>query len=434
MARICLITPGHLSTNPRIVKEADALTEAGYDVRVIAADFAEWARAADAEFTNRRWRLEEKLFFGPQARLSTRLKQTARQRVCRLFVAFGMRGAAIERAACHPIAPDLLYAARRTQADLYIAHYVAALPAAAHAAARHGALYAFDAEDFHLGDLPDLPEYAFEKSLIQAIERRFLPGCAFVTAASPGIADAYSDTYGIAAPTVVLNVFPRSQGPEAPTARGTACPGPSIYWFSQTIGGNRGLECAVKAIGRAKSIPHLYIRGNPDNSFLQTLWRIATNERADHQLHFLPPAAPSEMERLAAMYDVGLSGETGHTKNRQISLGNKLFSYLSAGLPILMADVPANLALSKDLKECAQLYSIDDPDALARAMDNWLLNDVGLKTARAAAWELGRTRYNWEYEKQELLSRVDSILLSRSAERGRHGDLRDSLHPIGHSG
>lgn len=419
MSRVCLITPGHLSTNPRIVKEADALIEAGYEVRVIAADFAKWGRAADAEFVNRRWRLEKKLGFGPQASLSTRVKQTARQRIARLIVRLRASCAAIDSAACHPIGPDLANVARRTPADLYIAHYLAALPAAAGAAETHGVSYAFDAEDFHLGDLPDLPQYAFEKRLVRAIERRYLPNCAYVTAASPGIARAYAETYGIPEPTVVLNVFPPSQAPDAPTPRGTASPGPSIYWFSQTIGGNRGLECMVRAIGRAKSRPHFYIRGNAATSFVDTLWRIARDEGADRQLHLLPPAAPSEMERLAAIYDIGFSGETGHTRNRLISLGNKLFSYLLAGIPILMADVPANLALAKNLCKSAQLYPVDDADALAQAMDNWLLNDVALKTARFTAWELGRTRYNWEHEKEQFLNRVDSVLTKPSPSRNR---------------
>ena len=133
------------------------------------------------------------------------------------------------------------------KADLYIAHYPAALPAAAKSAARHGARYAFDAEDFHLGDLPDLPKHEHERRRLRAIEGAYLPRAAYVTAASPGIADAYVKGYGIKRPAVVLNVFPLSRAPASTTPRGTVEPGPSLYWFSQTIGPDRGLEAAVAA-------------------------------------------------------------------------------------------------------------------------------------------------------------------------------------------
>ena len=77
--------------------------------------------------------------------------------------------------------------------------------------------------------------------MISLIESRWLPGCAYMTAVSPGIADAYVENYGVAQPHVVLNVFPKSHAPSGATPRGTARPGPSLYWFSQTIGPDRGL-------------------------------------------------------------------------------------------------------------------------------------------------------------------------------------------------
>ena len=45
--RICLVSPGHLSSNPRLVKEADALHEAGYAVRVVAGDVTPSVRHLD---------------------------------------------------------------------------------------------------------------------------------------------------------------------------------------------------------------------------------------------------------------------------------------------------------------------------------------------------------------------------------------------------
>ena len=47
MKKIVLITTGQPSTNPRIVKEADALHAAGYDVTVLYSFFISWAFEKD---------------------------------------------------------------------------------------------------------------------------------------------------------------------------------------------------------------------------------------------------------------------------------------------------------------------------------------------------------------------------------------------------
>ena len=224
LPRVCLITPGHLATNPRIVKEADALSEAGYGVTVVAADFLDWAHHADAEFADRAWHVERKVSFGPRAPIERYLKQTIRRKTCRALTRMiGPNRFLIDRA-LHPAAPELVEAALSIPAELYIAHYTAALPAAAAAANRFGTFYAFDAEDFHLGALPEDAEYAVDRTLIRVIEEDLLRNCVYLTAASPGIADAYVATYGLREPTVLLNVFPRANAPTSPTPAGTASP------------------------------------------------------------------------------------------------------------------------------------------------------------------------------------------------------------------
>src|SRR5262249_43375421 len=111
--RICLITPGHLSRNPRLVKEADALTEAGYDVAVIAADFSQWGRYADAEFRDRRWQVVASPRFGPLAPIHKRILEWGRRTAARFLVGkCKLRYPFVVRAACHPIAPELLSSAK----------------------------------------------------------------------------------------------------------------------------------------------------------------------------------------------------------------------------------------------------------------------------------------------------------------------------------
>ena len=400
-----------LSTNPRLVKEADALVEAGHEVHLLCGDFRSWAREADAEFEGRGWNSVTKVRFGPGTPLPRRFLQVFRQRTAKRAMLAGMTHQRVLEAAWHQVTPDLIKAATAIRADLYIAHYVAALPAAAQAARLHRSRYAFDAEDFHLGDPPDGATFAPVRRHTRVIELAYLPGAAYVTAASPGIAEAYAGTYGIPLPTVLLNVFPRSHAPAGPTARGTASPGPSVYWFSQTIGGDRGLECAVRAVGLARSRPHLYLRGNPEAGFLDHLNAVASSAGVGDRLHLLPPDRPSEMERLASRYDVGFVGETGATANHRIALANKLFTYVLAGIPTVASDISAHRQLTQRLGPALRLYPVESAEGLAAAIDDYLADGgATLATARAHAYALGQQTLNWDVEKAVLVRKVEEAL------------------------
>lgn len=420
MSEICIVTPGQLSANPRVVKEADALIEAGHSVSVICTRMVDWANETDAEFRDRGWRVAACISLGRHEALLPRLYRGARRRAADLAYRAGLSTRAVVEAAWHEVTPELARAARRTRADLYVAHYPAALPAAAQAAALHGSTYAYDAEDFHLGDPPGGSAFDRQRSLTRQIEARYLQDACYVTAASPGIADAYVEAYGVERPRVILNVFPLSEAPEVPASDGTARPGPSVFWFSQTIGEDRGLECAIAAIGRARSKPHLYLLGRTKAGYDGRLMALAAAHGASDRLHFLPPVAPSALARVAATFDVGLASETGRSRNRQVALTNKLFTYLLAGVPVLLSDIPAHRALVSELGDAAVLFGTEDPRSLAVAMDGVLLSAASRRALRRQqAWQLGQSQYNWDREKAYLLEQVDFALRPSSTRNPR---------------
>jgi hypothetical protein len=399
---VCIVSPGHIGSNPRVVKEADALHDAGYDVSVIAARVLDLVEPLDQAVMRRiPWRLER---IDLRSALPRRLRRAFQLCARRAYAALGLSWCADPGLA---VSVRLLRrAALATPADLYVAHYPAALPAAAAAARRHGARYAYDAEDFHLGDWPDAPAYEIERRLVRAVEGRYLPACCYITAASPGIGEAYAEAYGIERPRAVLNAFPLAHAAPAPTPRGSAQPGPSLYWFSQTIGPERGIECAVHAIGRAATQPHLYLRGTPAAGFAQRLLELARQAGAGGRVHLLPPDQPDRMEELAGVYDAGLCSETGHTTGRQLCLTNKLFTFLLAGIPPLLSDTLAQCHFAADAGLSDLLYPRGKPAALAELIDRLLGDPHRLAAARAQVWRLGQERYNWERERPTLLSCV----------------------------
>jgi glycosyltransferase involved in cell wall biosynthesis len=402
---ICLVSTGHLSTNPRLVKEAQALTGAGYRVTIVHGDYLPDGLVTDRLIADPDWTVVPVPFGRRRTVLSAHIRQRGMMAAADRLLALGFRTAHLTEAAHAPITRDLIAATKGVaRADLYIAHYPAALAAAARAARHHRAVYAFDAEDFHLGDLPDLPEHAFDKAKIRAIEARYLPGAAYVTAASPMIAEAYAETYGIPLPTTILNVFPRAHAPAAPTPRGTTTPGPSLYWFSQTIGPGRGLEIALEAISFAKTKPHLYLRGIPAAGYDITLRKAAAAFGVAERLHFVSPISPLDLERAGSAYDIGYVGEQPHTQNRKIALTNKLFSYMSSGLPIIASDIPAHHELFRHHPEFIRCFS--DAKTLAYEIDSIMTNVAFFSKARNSAYAEMTTSLNWEIEQKTFLQKV----------------------------
>jgi len=408
---VWIVTQSHPSLNPRVVKEADALASAGYTTRVVAPVYSKWGLRADEQMNGRKWEYAERPRYGPGSPAGTRCAELIRRSAAASLVKLmGIRNAWAVYAAWHPAATLLMRAAAKVSADLYIAHYPAALPAAAAAAKRWSAKYAFDAEDFHPGDLPNIPRHQQSKRLLHSIESTFLPGASYVTAAAPLIAEAYAMHYGIDLPTTVLNTFSLEDAPPSWSERGSVQPRPSLYWFSQTIGPDRGLETAVEAIAMADSRPHLYLRGLPQPGYLDKLMALAARHGVRDRVRILDIEKPSRMVLLAAEYDIGLGTEVGQTVNRRIALTNKVFTYLLAGVPALLSDIPAHRDLQRSLGSASKLFSVGDAQAMAARIDEWLLNPEALRAARHAAWRLGQERYNWEYEAARLRDCVTSAL------------------------
>lgn len=396
--------------NPRAIKEADALVDAGYDVHLIATRLSNRLDALDADILDTaKWSFDILDFTPRSTWLFERSLSWCANKICSIFKPLSKRFF-LAKYAHSPFTRRLTKVARCYRADLFIGHYPAALPAAALAAKRQGSAFAYDAEDFHLGDLPDTPSNAIKNNLIATIEGLFLRDATYVSAAAPGIADEYVRRYDVQRPSVILNTFPKRDAPPVATDRGCVQPGPSLYWFSQVRGRDRGLEHALDAISQTKSCVHLYIRGAPQDGFDEKMIARAHELGCRDRLHFLDPAKPSQMMHTAAQYDIGLSGETGVTKNRQIALPNKHFTYLLAGVPVVMSDIPAHLEFAQDISNVCNIYSRDDPKSLTRILDSLLSDEKSLTSLRRAAFDLGQTRYNWELESQKLCALVDQSL------------------------
>jgi glycosyltransferase involved in cell wall biosynthesis len=404
-----------VANNPRLVKEADALAKAGYDVDVVACQYVDWATEHDQPILERadwtphllRWGRNESPFLFWHSRL--------RQHACRKLLELPGAGPSLRGneslllRAFDRVLPELYTETQQPPADLYIAHNLQALPVAAAAARKHGAKLGFDAEDFHSGMRGYDAEPGLRDEIVERLEGTYLPQCDYLTAASPGIAEAYANKYGVDEPTSILNVFPLRHRPDA--HQSTDPDGPlTLYWFSQTIGPERGLEDVVRALSHLSGENiELHLRGNWHSpEYRDKLHRLA-GPTADRLISH-EPAPPDEMVTRAAKYDVGLALEQDVEKNRDICLTNKIFTYLLAGNAVVATATSAQRRLMEKIDDTGFLYEPGDDSALARHLTTWIQDREALGRCRNHAWKHGGETYNWNTEKDKFLAIVDDVL------------------------
>ena len=109
------------------------------------------------------------------------------------------------------------------------------------------------------------------------------------------------------------------------------------------------------------------------------------------------PDGPDAMVHLARGYDLGLSGEEPTVMNRRLCLGNKIFTYLAAGVPVLLSGTPAQTRLAEDLGDAAIVYAPGDVSGLAERL-SCLARESRLRIeARLAARAAAVRRWHWEH-------------------------------------
>jgi glycosyltransferase involved in cell wall biosynthesis len=395
MKRITVVTGGHLSTSPRMLKAADAFAQAGYRVRVVCVRHTDWASEADRSvMATRSWDLDVVDYSESTARVQ-QLLTGARHRAAvaaARFIGAPNAPVAVAARACGRAHDELVRAASEQPCDFIYGGTLPALAATAEAARRLGVPYALDLEDFHSGEQEN-PDDGVTDVLADRIEHDILRDAAFLTAGSPMIADAYAAKYRLH-PIPVHNTF--SIGFRAGDEANGASP-VRAYWFSQTIGGGRGLDDVVRAFGSSRAPAELHLRGRAIATYLDHLMALQRQAAPSLRIVHHDPLAPDDMVRAAQPYHAGLSCEEPVSINHRLCLGNKIFTYLAAGVPVILSRTPAQARLAEDLGPAAFTYEPGDVDGLAAVLGRLSTSEPLRRQASAAARSAATRRWHWEH-------------------------------------
>lgn len=421
--KVVLLSTGQPATNPRLLKAADALAGAGYTVKAYCSYCTDWAFEMDRRLMETRsWSLE---YIGGLPNQTKWFWSRLRFALARKFLnatghyIFGLKEWALSRTTS-----ELITAARRDKADCYIGHNLGALPAIVAGARKNGGRVLFDLEDSYTDMCGDEAHKSPFQTLMHRIEDAYIPACDELIAASDGIGAIYCQRYCVS-PVTILNVFPLEWGIEAVAHKKRSSL--RLFWFSQTIGPDRGLQDVLSAMAQMRQTAiELHLLGSWQPGYRERFFADARSLDIDveRQIRSYPPCSPEEIPRFAALFDVGLALEVASSKNRDVCLSNKIFTYLLAGNVIIATETRGQKSFFDNLPQVGFTYPPGDIDALVNKLEVLASDRQLLARLSKQAIAQARSRYNWDIEGRKLLnliSRTSIVSESHTDNRSTKG-------------
>ncbi len=251
-------------------------------------------------------------------------------------------------------------------------------------------------------EVPELINRPGTRRIWLWLERRLFPRVDSAATVNQSIADIYADLYQL--PVHVIRNVPLRK-PEAPL-RDT--PG-NILIYQGALNVGRGLELMVDAMAFLPEHTLWLVGGGP---LEEELRKRVEEKGVGERVKLWGWTHYSKLADITPQASLGMSLEEDRGMSYHLALPNKLFDYIQAGLPVLVADLP-------EMRRVCESYGVGEvlgkeergPEQLAGRIRNLMAADTWRKhhqASRSAAAEL-----HWEREQERLLA----FLEGRSPDR-----------------
>jgi glycosyltransferase involved in cell wall biosynthesis len=238
---------------------------------------------------------------------------------------------------------------------------------------------------------------------------------------SDAIADRVTEDYALGRrPTVTVNAPPRAAGLGAGDGvkrvrEVTGLPeGTPLVVYSGGLSVNRKIDALIDSMAELPGV-HLAVICVPNTKTKAAQGlaeHVAGLEFAD-RVHLIEPVEPEQVVDYLVGCSVGINAMSTEFLNHHLTLPNKLFDYIWAGVPVAVSDVQSMAGIVRDTGT-GTVFDPADTSSIAGAIREVLDNHE--RYVAATRDPAVRERYSWETQMAGLADLYDSLVGPGEAE------------------
>jgi glycosyltransferase involved in cell wall biosynthesis len=266
----------------------------------------------------------------------------------------------------------------------------------------------YDAHEYVPGlDKQHLARFTLQRYC--ALERALVQRSQAVITVNAAIADLVRDRHNLSRVTVLHN-FPHACAPEGDGhLLRTRLPDElrqlPVFLFQGRLTSGRGIEEFLHTVSLLPDVAGVVVGSGPqENAFQATAEQLGISRR----VVFIPQVPWRELSILTQGADLGFCLSQATCQNNILALPNKLFEYLTAGVPVVVSDFPVLRQYVVE-QEVGIAVPQDEPREIARRVRALLDEHGRIEQMRRNAREVSRTKYNWTSQEPALVALYDEL-------------------------